>query len=115
MPPVIGDMGDDVTHETDHAERARPAAVEPRQLPDQPQRGCEYKEHVDQGARTDGVTIETRLRGPPTPAGPRLLIERASSFALGQPDHVGAVDDIVGMTLQRRARPRQMRVLVRQL
>ena len=42
------EMRDDVTHQPDHAERARPSAVEPRQLPDQPQRCREHEQHVDQ-------------------------------------------------------------------
>ena len=43
-----GDMSDDVAHQPDHAERARPSAIEPRQLPDQAQ-GCrEHEQHVDQ-------------------------------------------------------------------
>ena len=108
------EMRDDVAHQPDHAERARPSAVEPRQLPDQPQRGHEHEQHVDQGARADRGDDRDALRGRrDQPA--RLLIERRHQFALGQPDHVGAVDDVVGMALQRGAGPRQMRVLVREL
>ena len=60
------------------------------------------------------MTIETRWaadRDQP----PRLLIERRHQFALGQLDHVGAVDDVVGVILQRGAGMRQSRVLMRQL
>ena len=58
-----GDVRDDVAHQPDHAERAGPAAIEPRQLPDQPQRGGEHEQHVDQRARADGGDDRDALRG----------------------------------------------------
>jgi len=45
-----GEMGDDVAEQTDHAERARAAAVEIGKLPDQAQRGDEHEQHVDRRA-----------------------------------------------------------------
>jgi hypothetical protein len=45
----------------------------------------------------------------------RFLIQRRHQFALGELDHVGAVDDVVGMTHQRGAGARQLRVLMREL
>ena len=92
---------DDVAQQADHAERAGPAAIEPRQLPDQPQRGHEHEQHVDQRARADRGDDRDALRGRrDQPA--RFLIERRHQFALGELDHVGAVDDVVGMALPAR-------------
>ena len=45
----------------------------------------------------------------------RFFIERRHQFALGQLDHVGAVDDVVGMAHQRGAGAGQLRVLMREL
>jgi 4-amino-4-deoxy-L-arabinose transferase-like glycosyltransferase len=46
-----GEVADDVAHQADHAERARPPAIEPRQLPDHPQGSHEHEQDVDHGAR----------------------------------------------------------------
>jgi Dolichyl-phosphate-mannose-protein mannosyltransferase len=108
-----GDMGNDMTHQGDHAERARPSAVQPRQLPDQAQRGREHEQHIDQSARADRGDDRDALRGGRDQAA-RLLIERRHQFAFGQPDQVGAIDDVAGMALQRGAGRRQMRVLMRE-
>ena len=114
MPPVIARCAMTWRSRADHAERARPSAIEPRQLPDQPQRGREHEQHVDQRARTDGGDDRDALRGRrDQPA--RLLVERRHQLALGQPDHVGAVDDVAGMALQRGAGAGQLRVLMRHL
>ena len=109
-----GEVRDDVAHQTDRSERARTSAVEPRQLPDHPQRRHEHEQNVDQCARADRGNDRNPLRRRrDQPA--RLLIERRHQFALGQLDHVGAVDDVVGVSLQRGAGARQLRILMRQL
>ena len=103
---------DDVTHQPDHAQRARPSAVQPRQLTDQAKGGCEYEQHVDEGAWADCGHDRDAL-GCRRHQTAGLLIERAHQLAFGQPDHVGSVDDFVGMALQGGASPGQMRVPVR--
>ncbi len=107
-----GEMGDDVAEQADHAERAGPAAIEPRKLSDQAQRGHEHEEHIEQRARRnrcDNRDPLCRRRHQP----PRLHIQRRQQFALGQPDHVGAVDDLAGMTFEFGTGAGKLRILVR--
>ena len=104
-------MRDHLAHQADHAERAGPPAIEQGELSDQPQRCREHEQHVDQRAGADGGDDRHPLRGGRDQP-PCLFIERAHQFALGELDHVGAVDDVVGMALKRGAGARQLRVLM---
>ncbi len=79
-----GEMGDDVADQPDHAERAGPAAIEPCELPDHPQRGNEHERHVDHRARADRGDDRDALRGRRHQP-PRLGIERRHQLALGEP------------------------------
>ena len=54
------------------------------------------------------VTTETRLLAATTEP-PRLDVERAHQFALGEADEVAAVDDVGAMILKPRAGARQPR------
>ena len=79
-----------------------------------PQRGGEHEGHIDQGARTDRGDDGDALRGDRHQPS-RFRIERRHQFALGEPHHVGAVDDVVGVAAQRGARLGETRILMRQL
>ena len=59
------------------------------------------------------MTTETRWAADETSR--RASVERRHQFALGEPDQVGAVDDVVGVALQRGAGAGEVRVLVREL
>ncbi len=66
-----------------------------------PSGGQQHEEHVDGGARADGGHHRDALGGGADEAA-RLLVERTHQLALGEPDQVAAVDDVVEMALQPR-------------
>ena len=106
-----GEMCDDMSHQLEHAECAGSAAIEARELPYQPQRGGEHEQHVDHCAGTDsGDDGDARGRARDQPS--RLLIERRHQCAFGEPQHVGAVDDVGSVTLHHRAGVGEMRIVV---
>ena len=109
MPPVIARCAMARRTSRISAERARPSAVKPRELPHEPQARARTRTACRPRARgLTAVTIETRCAADETSLR-ASCVERRHQFALGQPHQIGAVDDVADMAFQRGARPRQPR------
>ena len=101
-------MGADRARELDEAQKARPAAIDLGDAPDQPHDLADDEHDVENRARTDRGHQRHALRGGGD-LGFRLQVERTQQRALGDVDEVAPVDDRARRVLDLGPRARRLR------